>query len=222
MPRKPKTAANGTALANVEAAAPPARQITRSQANAMLKSRALELYHEARTRCEEQIRVFEAEYGRVDRLDHTILADLQRIQARLAAIAARQQRGSSTSGEPKVTKQVEMLGQLLGSVAGFLATERALELFSPVQQSDYVGWNGGALGPKGRDESLLAGYEIIGDPRGPKNVTPTADEDSDVCLHTEVEPYDDDPSHGACAECGEEFELSGDAEGPASEPVAAE
>ena len=50
MPRKPKTATNGTALANVEAAAPPARQITRSQANAMLKSRALELYHEARTR----------------------------------------------------------------------------------------------------------------------------------------------------------------------------
>ena len=61
MPRKPKTATNGTALANVEPAAPPARQITRSQANAMLKSRALELYHEARTRREEQTRIFEAE-----------------------------------------------------------------------------------------------------------------------------------------------------------------
>jgi hypothetical protein len=75
MPRKPKTATNGTALANVEAAAPLAQQITRSQANAMLKSRALELYHEARTRREEQIRLFEAECGRVDRLDHTILAE---------------------------------------------------------------------------------------------------------------------------------------------------
>jgi hypothetical protein len=76
--RKPKTATDGTALANVEVAAPPARQITRSKANAMLKSRALELYHEARTRREKHIRVFEAEYGRVDRLDHTILADPRR------------------------------------------------------------------------------------------------------------------------------------------------
>ena len=201
-----KKSNGSTALATVDAA-PLARQITRAQANALLKSRALELYHEARTQREEQVRVFESEFGRVDRIDHTILADLQRIQARLAAISARQQRSSSTHGEPKVSKQVEMLGQLVGSISAYLATERALELFTPIQQSDYVGWNNGGIGPKGHDESVLAGYEIVDDPLGPKNVTPTAGEDGEVCLHAEIEPYEDDPEHGACVECGEEFGL---------------
>jgi hypothetical protein len=195
-----------TALATIDAA-PPARQITRSQANALLKSRALELYHEARTRREEQIRAFEGEYGRIDRIDHTVLADLQRIQARLAAIAARQQRTASNSAEPKVSKQVEMLGQLIGSISAYLATERALELFAPIQQADYIGWNGGGIGPKGTDEALLAGYEIVDDPLGPKNVTPSADEDGEVCLHVDIEPYEEDPSLGVCVECGEEFGL---------------
>jgi hypothetical protein len=202
-----KKSNGSTALATIDSA-PPARQITRSQANALIKARALDLYHEARSQRDEQIRAFEGEYGRVDRIDHTVLADLQRIQARLAAIAARQQRASSTTGEPKVSKQVEMLGQLVGSISAYLATERALELFAPIQQADYVGWNGGAIGPKGQDESVLAGYEIIDDPLGPKNVTPTAGEDGAVCLHTEVEPFEDEPSRGACVECGEEFELS--------------
>ncbi len=86
-----------------------------------------------------------------------------------------------------------------------LATERALELFAPVQQADYVGWNGGAVGPKGHDDSVLAGYEIVDDPLGAKNAVPSADEDGAVCLHTEIEPYDDEPSRGACANCGEDF-----------------
>jgi len=59
----------------------PARQITRAQANELLKARALELYHNARTQRDEHIRAFEAEYGRADRVDHTVLADLQRTQA---------------------------------------------------------------------------------------------------------------------------------------------
>lgn len=168
-----------TSLATVEAATP-ARQITRAQANELVKARALELYHEARTHREEQILAFESEYGRVDRIDHTILADLQRIQARLAAISARQQRTNVTSSEPKVSKHVEILGQLVGSISAYLATERALELFAPVQQSDYVGWNGGSVGPKGQDESVLGGYEIVDDPLGTKNVTPTADEHGGV------------------------------------------
>jgi len=220
-----------TALATIDAA-PPARQITRAAANALLKSRALELYHEARTTREEHIRAFESEYGRIDRIDHTILSDLQRIQVRLAAIAARQQRASTTTGEPKISKHVEVIGQLVGSISGYLATERALELFAPVQQSDYVGWNGSAIGPKGHDESVLAGYEIVEDPLGPKNVTPTADQDGEVCLHTEIEPYEDDPGHGACVECGEEFGLRGSSiedagdtapeQEPASEPVTTE
>ncbi len=106
--RKAKT--NGsTALATV-AAAPPALQITRAEANARIKARALELYHAARAQREEHIHAFEAEYGRADRIDHTVLADLQRIQARLAAIAARQQRANATGGEPKVGKFVDQIG----------------------------------------------------------------------------------------------------------------
>ncbi len=77
-----------------------------------------------------------------------------------------------------------------GAVSAHLATERALELFAPVQQADYVGWNGSGVGPKGQDDTLLAGYEIVDDPLGAQNVVPTADEDGEVCLHTEIEPYE--------------------------------
>jgi len=207
MSRKLKT--NGsTALATV-AAALPALQITRAEANARIKARALELYHAARAQREEHIRAFEAEYGRADRIDHTVLADLQRIQARLAAIAARQQRANATGGEPKVGKFVDQIGTMIGAVSAHLATERALELFAPIQQADYVGWNGGGVGQKGQDETLLAGYEIIDDPLGAQSAAPTVDDDGVVCLHTDVEVYEDEPTRGACLDCGEEFELRG-------------
>lgn len=207
MSRKAKT--NGsTALATVETNLP-ALQITRAEANTRIKARALELYHAARTEREERIIAFEAEYGRADRIDHTVLADLQRIQARLAAIAARQQRANGIGGEPKVLKFVEQIGTMAGSLGAFLATERALELFAPIQQADYVGWNASGVGPKGQDDALLTGYEIIDDPLGPKNAAPTADEDGEVCLHTDVEPYEDEPTRGACLDCGEEFGLRG-------------
>jgi len=193
------------------ATAPSALQITRSDANARIKARALELYHEARTQRDERIRAFEAEYGRADRIDNSVLTDLQRIQARLAAIAARQQRANATGGEPKVAKFVDQIGSMIGAVSAHLATERALELFAPVQQADYVGWNGSGVGAKGQDDALLAGYAIIDDALGAQNAAPTADEDGEVCLHTEIEPYEDEPTRGACVECGEEFGLRGSA-----------
>jgi hypothetical protein len=205
MSRKPKN--GGVALATVATAPPAALQITRAEANARIKARALELYHAARAQRDEHIRAFEAEYGRADRIDHTILADLQRIQARLAAIAARQQRANASGGEPKVAKFVDQIGTMIGAVSAHLATERALELFAPIQQADYVGWNGGGVGPKGQDEELLAGYEIVDDPLGAQNAAPTVDDDGEVCLHTDVEPYEDEPTHGACLDCGEEFAL---------------
>jgi len=124
MSRKAKT--NGsTALATVATMPPPALHITRSEANARTKARALELYHAARTQRDERIRAFEAEYGRADRIDHSVLADLQRIQARLAAIAARQQRANATGGEPKVARFVDQIGTMIGAVSAHLATERA-------------------------------------------------------------------------------------------------
>jgi hypothetical protein len=76
---------------------------------------------------------------------------------------------------------------------------------------------GGTIGRKGLDESVLAGHNVIDDPLGAKNVTPSrVDEDNDeICLHDEVEPYEDDPARAACVECGEEFEVAvaGSAEG---------
>ena len=104
------------------------RHITRAQANELLKARALELYHAARAQREERIRVFEAEYGRADRIDQSVLADPQRTQARLAAIAACQQRSSGTGAEPRIAKFVDQIGTMIGSISAHLATERALEL----------------------------------------------------------------------------------------------
>ncbi len=98
---------------------------------------------------------------------------------------------------------------MIGAVSAHLATERALELFAPVQQADFVGWNGSGVGRKGQDDGLLIGYEIVDDPLGAQNAAPTADEDGEVCLHTEIEPYDDEPTRGACVDCGEEFGLRG-------------
>jgi hypothetical protein len=113
MSRKAKNNGSSTSLATISDAPPAVPQITRAQANQLLKARALELYHAARSERDEHIRAFEAEYGRADRIDHTVLADLQRIQARLAAIAARQQRANATGGEPKVAKFVDQLGAMI-------------------------------------------------------------------------------------------------------------
>jgi len=214
MPRKAKS--NGPSPLATVVAGLPARQITRAQANELLKARALELYHTARTQRDEHIRAFEAEYGRADRVDHTVLADLQRTQARLAAIAARQQRSNASGAEPKVAKFVDQIGTMIGSISAHLATERALELFAPISQADYVGWNGGAIGPKGHDDSILAQYDIVDDALGAANAVPTIDEDGEVCLHTEIEPYEDESSRGACTDCGEEFAINADSSRGAS------
>lgn len=96
-----------------------------------------------------------------------------------------------------------------GAVIAHLAKERALELFTPIRQVDYVGGNGSGVGPKGQDDALFVGYEIVDDPLGAQSAAPKADEDSEMCLHTEIEPYDDEPTRGACVDCGEEFGLRG-------------
>uniref|UniRef100_E6PH26 Uncharacterized protein n=1 Tax=mine drainage metagenome TaxID=410659 RepID=E6PH26_9ZZZZ len=181
--------------------------ITRADANRLLKERAQELYHEARAEREERIRQFEGEFGRADRIDTTLLRDLQNLQVRFAAIAARQHKYGASS-EPTVSKYAKQLGDIIGTLSAHLATERALELFAPVEEREYVGF-GGTIGRKGLDESILGGYAIVDDPQGPKDVTPTLDEEeSQVCLHEDVEPMEDEPTRGACAECGEEFALA--------------
>jgi hypothetical protein len=200
---KTKTTTNGAATLE-----PPALPtITRADANRLLKERAQELYHGARAEREEAIRQFETEYGRADRVDVSLLKDLQGLQVRFAAIAARQFKYGN-GNEPKVSRFTKQLGDLIGELSSHLATERVLELFAPIEERDFLG-TGGTIGRKGLDESVLAGYAIVEDPLGPKHVAPTTIDDEDgVCLHEEIEPFEDEPTRGTCTECGEEFELN--------------
>jgi hypothetical protein len=194
-----------TALATVIAAPLGEKTITRAQANEMLKARALERFHEDRAQREENIRDFEAEFGRSDRIDPLLLNDLQKLQVRLAAVAARQTRNGA--GEPKVARYVEQIGVLIGAISAHLATERAQELFARIDEHDYVGWHGKGVGAKGHDPAVLEGYTIVDDPAAPASAEPTVGDDGDVCLHQRIEPFEDDAGVGACEDCGEEFPL---------------
>ena len=78
---------NGAATNGAALALP---TITRAQAQELLKGRAVELFHDARARQQEGIQQFEAEDGRADRIDATLLRELQHLQMRFAAISARQ------------------------------------------------------------------------------------------------------------------------------------
>jgi hypothetical protein len=50
-----------------------------------------------------------------------------------------------------------------GDISAHLATDRALQLFEPVRESDYIGYAGSAVGPRGLDENALSEYEIVDD-----------------------------------------------------------
>ncbi len=102
---------NGSAPV-VESTALALPQITRAQANQILKARAVELYQDARSAQQQQQRDFEAQHGRADRIDAALLGELQHLQLRFAAIAARQQRQLSGQ-EPKVNKFVRSLGEII-------------------------------------------------------------------------------------------------------------
>ena len=194
---------SSTNVVSTLATQPALRTITRKEANVLLRQRAIERYHEARTQRESNIQVFEAQYGRCDRIDHGLLRDLDTLMLRLSAIHARQQR--TTHGEPKVSKFVEQLGGMRGSLSAHLATVQALELFAPVEKREYIGWSGDDVGPKGEDDSVLASYVIVDDTDGGIK---TQEEDADgPCLHDVVEPYEDEPSCGVCVRCDQEITL---------------
>jgi hypothetical protein len=203
-----RSRSNTAATPTVESTALALPQITRARANEILKARAVELYHQARSAQQHEQRAFEEQFGRADRIDAPLLAELQHLQMRFAAIAARQQRQPS-GNEPKVNRFVKALGEIIGDVTVALATDRALELFSPIDEHDYLGYgHNGSLGRKGYDESVLAQYRIVDDP---KPVAPTHDRDDDpdeVCLHEAVEPDEDEPTRGTCPDCGAEFDLT--------------
>jgi hypothetical protein len=94
-----------------------------------------------------------------------------------------------------------------GDLTIALATDKALELFTPVDKHDYLGF-AGSLGSKGYDDSVLAQYQIVDEP---KPIAPTHERDDDpdaVCLHESVDPDENDPTRGTCADCGAEFDLS--------------
>jgi len=199
-----KSADDAAASENSSALALPT--ITRGKSNQLLRARATELLQEAKSARQERIRAFEAEHGRTDRIDASLLQDMQRVQVRFAAIAARQQRHGQGQ-EPKANKLVDQLGEIVGRVTAFLATETALELFSPIDESEYLGY-GGKIGSKGYDASVLEGYEVVDDPSGPAAPGPSALEDGEgVCLHENVEPYEDQPGLSVCTDCDAEFSM---------------
>jgi len=68
--------------------------------------------HQARAHRENGIRQFEAEFGRTDRIDASLLRDLQNLQLRFAAISARQTQFGS-AGEPKVSRFTRLLGEMI-------------------------------------------------------------------------------------------------------------
>ena len=177
--------------------------MSRSDANKLLKQRAQDLYHEARAEREERFRQFEAEFGRADRIDHTLLRDLPRLQTRFAAIAARQFKYAGDDDEPKVSKFIKQLGKIIGELGSRLATEHAFELFAPVEDET-------SSGPAARSAaraSMIDPSQLQRHRRSARPEERDADADlpgaDEVCLHGEEEPYEEDPSRGACAECGE-------------------
>jgi hypothetical protein len=91
------------------------------------------------------------------------------------------------------------LGALIGDVSAHLATERAVTLFEPIRENDYIGYQG-AIGSLGLDESVLDGYAIVDDAPAP-----TRDEDGGVCLHEDLEESEDEPGLRYCGDCGAEF-----------------
>jgi len=109
---KTQRSRSNTAATVVESTALALPQITRAQANEILKARAVELYQGARSAQQHLQRAFEAEHGRADRIDAPLLAELQHLQLRFAAIAARQQRQPSAQ-EPKVNRFVKALGEII-------------------------------------------------------------------------------------------------------------
>jgi len=185
--------------------APPAlRKITKKEATVLLRQRAIDRYHAAKTQRESNIQAFEAQYGRCDRIDHVLVRDLDNLMLRFSAIHARQQR--TTHGEPKISKYVDQLAAMRGSLSAYMATIQALELFAPVEKREYIGWSGDEVGPKGEDQSVLAGYMVVDDTAA---VAIDAEEDDadELCLHKVVEPYEDEPSCGVCVNCDQEIAL---------------
>ena len=203
--RKSKKDTNGVAAPGAALALP---TITRAKAQELLHARAVELYQDAKSRQQDGIARFESEYGRADRIDSTLLRELQHLQMRFAAIAARQLR-SAYGQEPKVSKFVKSLGEIIGDVTVHLATDNALELFAQIDEQDYLGYShgNGSLGRKGYDASVLEGYQIVDEPKPAKATMQSqiGDDEEDVCLHQDIEPYEDDATRGVCADCGEAF-----------------
>jgi hypothetical protein len=182
---------------------PALRTITRKEANLLLRQRAVERYHEARTQRESNIQAFEAQYGRCDRIDHGLLRELDNLMLRFSAIHARQQR--ATHGEPKISKYVDQLAAMRGSLSAYIATLQALELFAPVEKREYIGWSSDEVGPKGEEQSVLAGYIVVDD--AARAISAEEDDADGPCLHEVVEPYEDEPTRGLCVNCDQDIAL---------------
>lgn len=170
-------------------------QITRTELNQLVLAKAQERFNADKSKQEAERQDFEARYGRIDKIDESFLRDLQSLQVRAAAITARQQHAGNVKTEPKTAKFVEALGTMIGQVSAYLATEKALELFKPIADGDYLrterNYNHNTRGMEERtivapsiarqiETDLLEQYEVINNVPAPQR----DEEDEDMnCSH---------------------------------------
>ena len=154
--------------------------ITASQAHQLVLIAATERFQNAQT---EQTRLqteFTEKYGASDRIDAALLNEVQRLQMRFAAIAARQaaeRNHYGTAKEPRAAKTVAKLGEIIGDLTVYIATEQVEPLFRPVREEDFLGDRHDReqrrVGRLGYDPRVLEGKTIIPDQKPAEGATGT-------------------------------------------------
>ena len=203
-----RSRSNTAATPTVESTALALPQITRARANDILKARAVELYHQARSAQQHEQRAFEDQFGRADRIDAPLLAELQHLQMRFAAIAARQQRQPS-GNEPKVNRFVKALGEITGTSRSHLPQTEPWNSSRPstntITSATAITAPSAAKATTSPCSHSIASLTI---PNPSRQRTIRDDDPDEVCLHEAVEPDEDEPTRGTCADCGAEFDLT--------------
>ena len=105
----------------------------------------------------------------------------------------------------------------VGQIELVSRTRRSQDAVAQRQQQrmdHHLGGEGGRLPGQARDVPGLGVEELDPGVQMPHiGIGGVDDVNEEICLHDEVEPYDDDPARAACAECGQEFELTASAQG---------
>jgi len=215
---------NGSAIAATHAANPPAKKtITRSEAYALVRSKAANLFANARGEQVLERQNFEQHYGSVTDLDEGFVRDMKALMLRASALSiANGTRKSEYSGGDIVPVRAlqsvaSTLAKAIAEVELYLAQRRATSLFAPPREDDYLSRNTYQqniadpttwVGDKVRllVQDMLADYIIVDDKKPAQSAVDLQRIFSDECLHAEVLPFEneeaeDNPGGGKCARC---------------------